>query len=244
MAAPGDRATILSRRRRCSSDPAARAALSGRIVLIGSSAPELGGLRVTPASPATPSVRIQAEAIETILRGGIPSRSAWLGPGRTGCAALLGLLVSAAGGAGCGLPPAAMLAVLGLPRLDRCRDRRGARSLLAGRSCRPSQWWRWPASPLTLARFARDEWRARLLRASFEQHLAPDVVRRIAADPAALRLRGEMREITALFTDIEGFTSMTERADPTDLVALLDTYFDVAARIVDGSWRHDRQDRR
>ena len=87
---------------------------------------------------------------------------------------------------------------------------------------------RWPS----LARFARDEWRARLLRLSFEQHLAPEVVRRIAADPAALRLRGEMREITALFTDIEGFTSMTERAEPTDLVALLDAYFDVATRIV------------
>ena len=83
-----------------------------------------------------------------------------------------------------------------------------------------------------LARFARDEWRARLLRVSFEQHLAPDVVRRIAADPAALRLRGELREITALFTDIEGFTGMTERAEPADLVALLDAYFDVAARIV------------
>src|SRR5262249_51010704 len=39
---------------------AARAALNGRIVLIGGSAPELGGLRVTPQSPATPSVLIQA----------------------------------------------------------------------------------------------------------------------------------------------------------------------------------------
>jgi adenylate cyclase len=80
----------------------------------------------------------------------------------------------------------------------------------------------------SLARFARDEWRGRLLLASFEQHLAPDVVRRIAADPTALRLRGEMREITALFSDIEDFTSMTERADPADLVALLDAYFDAA----------------
>jgi adenylate cyclase len=83
-----------------------------------------------------------------------------------------------------------------------------------------------------LVRFVRDEWRARLLRLSFEQHLAPEVVRRIAADPGALRLRGEMREITALFTDIEGFTSMTERADPADLVALLDAYFDAATRVV------------
>jgi adenylate cyclase len=84
----------------------------------------------------------------------------------------------------------------------------------------------------TMARFVHVEWRARLLRLSFEQHLAPQVVRRIAADPAALRLSGEMREVTALFTDIEDFTSMTERAEPTDLVALLDMYFDAATRIV------------
>jgi adenylate cyclase len=84
----------------------------------------------------------------------------------------------------------------------------------------------------TMARFVREEWRARLLRVSFEQHLAPQVVRRIATDPAALRLSGEIREITALFTDIEDFTSMTERAEPTELVALLDMYFDAAARIV------------
>src|ERR1700744_5193086 len=69
-------------------------------------------------------------------------------------------------------------------------------------------------------------------RFSVEQPLAAEVVRPIAADPAAVRLRGEMREITALFTDIEGFTSMTERAEPADLVALLDAYFDVATRIV------------
>ena len=83
-----------------------------------------------------------------------------------------------------------------------------------------------------LCRFARDEWRARMLRLSFEQHLAPDVVRRIAADPGAIRLRGEMREITALFTDIEGFTSMTERAGPTNLVALLDAYFEATTRVI------------
>ncbi len=55
-------------------DKAARDALAGRIVLIGSSAPELGGLRVTPASPATPSVLIQAEAVEAMLRGDVPVR--------------------------------------------------------------------------------------------------------------------------------------------------------------------------
>ncbi len=212
-------------------DPRARTALAGRIVLIGGSAPELGGLRVTPASPATPSVRIQATAIETILGGHVPARPAWADIVEPAAVGLLGVLCLAMATR---LRPAAAAlltvlaclvwtaaAVASVPAFAVLLD---------------------PAGPpvvaivafalTTLVRFVRDEWRARLLRRSFEQHLAPEVVRRIAADPAALRLRGEMREITALFTDIEDFTAMTERAEPADLIALLDAYFDVATRIV------------
>ncbi|HEX3401263.1 MAG TPA: adenylate/guanylate cyclase domain-containing protein [Acetobacteraceae bacterium] len=212
-------------------DKAARDALAGRIVLIGSSAPELGGLRVTPASPATPSVLIQAEAVEAMLRGNVPVRpsSAWFAePAGAFALGLLCLLLAVR------LRPAlavslavfaclawAVAAVAAVPGLLLLVDPTGPPVVAIAAF----------ASAL-LVRFVRDEWRARLLRLSFEQHLAPEVVRRIAADPTALRLRGEMREITALFTDIEGFTSLTERADPTDLVALLDAYFDVATRIV------------
>jgi adenylate cyclase len=212
-------------------DPAARASLAGNIVLIGGSAPELGGLRVTAASPATSSVRLQAAAIATILRGGIAFRPYWAGAGEVMAAVLLGaigLLLAArtrpspAAGAMLlvclGWTAAAIAAAPGLGLLI---DPVGPPALaLIG----------FVATILT--RFARDEWRARMLRLSFEQHLAPEVVRRIAADPGALRLRGEMREITALFTDIEGFTSMTERAEPTDLVALLDAYFEATTRVI------------
>ena len=41
-----------------------------------------------------------------------------------------------------------------------------------------------------------------------------------------MKLSGERREVTALFTDVEGFTTMTQRADPERLVAVLDSYFD------------------
>ena len=213
------------------SDPAARTALKGRIVLIGSSAPELGGLRVTPGSPATPSVWIQAEAIETILKGVVAVRPDWADVAEPAGAAMLGLLCLALGA---WLRPAtaATLAVLAclswtaaaiaaVPGFSLLIDPVGPPVIALA-----------AFAAATMARFVHVEWRARLLRLSFEQHLAPQVVRRIAADPAALRLSGEMREVTALFTDIEDFTSMTERAEPTDLVALLDMYFDAATRIV------------
>jgi adenylate cyclase len=212
-------------------EPASRAALAGKIVLIGSSAPEVGGLRVTPASAATPSVQIQASAIDAILSGRVAARPSWTAIAEPGVAVVLGVLCLALA-IRLRPAPAALLAVVfclawsaaaiaAVPAFAVLLDPAGPSAVAIG------------AFALTvLLRFVRDEWRARLLRLSFEQHLAPEVVRRIAADPAALRLRGEMREITALFTDIEGFTSMTERADPADLVALLDAYFDAATRIV------------
>jgi adenylate cyclase len=210
---------------------ATRASLAGQIVLIGGSAPELGGLRVTPASPATPSVRIQAEAVEAMLRGAVFVRPGWADWAEKLAALALGLSCLVLAGV---LRPAlaatfAALLCLGwvgsasaaAPGLALLLDPAGPSVLAAA-----------AFAAATLARFVRDEWRARLLRLSFEQHLAPEVVRRIAADPGGVRLRGEMREVTALFTDIEGFTSMTERADPTELVALLDAYFDAATHIV------------
>lgn len=212
-------------------DPSQTSALANKIVVIGGSAPELGGLRVTPSSPVTPSVLTQAVAIDAILSGSLAYRPAWLHDAETGCAAMLGLV--------CVLfaiflrpAPAAFSAVA------LCIVWVG----IAAASVPGASWLVDPVGPAAvafcvfglaaLARYARDEWRARLLQARFAQHLAPEVVRRIAANPAMLRMRGEIREITALFSDIEGFTAMTERAEPADLVALLDMYLDAVTRIV------------
>jgi adenylate cyclase len=57
-------------------------------------------------------------------------------------------------------------------------------------------------------------------------------VERIVASPSVLKLNGERRQITALFTDVEGFTAMTHRAHPEALVALLDEYFEGVEQIV------------
>jgi adenylate cyclase len=212
-------------------EPETRAMLAGRIVLIGGSAPELGGLRVTPTSPATPSVLIQAEAVDAMLRGDVPARPYWADVAEPIGALALGLV--------CLLLAVRLRPALAVSlAITSCLAWAGAavatvpaRQLLVD-PVGPSIVALSAFAAAVVARFVRDEWRARVLRLSFEQHLAPEVVRRIAADPGALRLRGEMREVTALFTDIESFTSMTERAEPGDLVALLDMYFDVATRIV------------
>jgi adenylate cyclase len=70
------------------------------------------------------------------------------------------------------------------------------------------------------------------IRQRFAQHLAPAVVELIAASPSVLKLAGERREITALFTDVEGFTAITHRAGPEMLVGMLDDYFEGVTSIV------------
>jgi adenylate cyclase len=74
--------------------------------------------------------------------------------------------------------------------------------------------------------------REALVRRRFEQHLAPAVVSRIVQNPSLVKLGGERREVTSLFTDIEGFTTMTQQADPERLVAVLDNYLEGIATIV------------
>lgn len=57
------------------------------------------------------------------------------------------------------------------------------------------------------------------------QFLPEPVVRRLANDPNLFKLRGEARIVTALMTDIEGFSETTHSIGPEALVALLDSYF-------------------
>jgi adenylate cyclase len=70
------------------------------------------------------------------------------------------------------------------------------------------------------------------VRSRFEQHLAPAVVRRILERPGLPKLSGERREVTALFTDVEGFTAMTHQVDPAILVNTLDGYFEGMTTII------------
>lgn len=70
------------------------------------------------------------------------------------------------------------------------------------------------------------------IRQAFSHYLEPAMVDRLARDRTSLRLGGERREISFVFTDIEGFTSMAERLEPERLTALLNDYFDGMSDII------------
>lgn len=66
------------------------------------------------------------------------------------------------------------------------------------------------------------EGRARArIRHAFTHYLAPDVIEELVRDPSRLRLGGDRRAITAFFSDIKGFTGISENLDPAELVTLL-----------------------
>ncbi len=70
------------------------------------------------------------------------------------------------------------------------------------------------------------------VRSAFNHYLAPAVIEQLLSDPSRLSLGGEKREMTFLFTDIAGFTALSERTDPAALIQLLNAYFDRACGVV------------
>lgn len=62
------------------------------------------------------------------------------------------------------------------------------------------------------------------LRSAFSRYLSSEVINEIIKDPSKLNLGGESREMTALFTDIRGFSTISEKLTPIQLVNLLNHY--------------------
>jgi adenylate cyclase len=66
----------------------------------------------------------------------------------------------------------------------------------------------------------------------FRPYLSAQVTERLRTDPDAGRLGGEVREISVLFADLEGFTSFSERSDPAQVVEMLNEYWSEAVPAV------------
>jgi adenylate cyclase len=73
--------------------------------------------------------------------------------------------------------------------------------------------------------------RARFLRNAFQHYVAPSIIDDVIRNPAKLALGGEEREMSFVFSDLSGFTALTERLTPSATVALLQQYFAGMLRI-------------
>ncbi|AGT11165.1 CHASE2 domain-containing protein [Paracoccus aminophilus] len=197
--------------------------ISGRIVLIGTSAIGLRDIVATPISRSWPGVKVHAEVIDQIINQSFLTRPDWA-PGAEltvavlasvvliGIVALLGPVLSSLG-LGLLLAAVAGLSWISFNRFGLLLDPvLPVLCLIAVFGL---------TAPLLIALTNREKL---FVRSAFGRYLSPTLVDRLSDDPSALRLGGEARELTVLFSDIRGFTTLSERLDPTALTALLNGF--------------------
>ena len=199
--------------------------IAGRLVLIGTSAAGLLDVKTTPISPVMPGVEIHAQMLEAALTGGLLSQPLWGPLAEFLSAMILGLAVIWFAPM---FGPKSLVAV-------------GAffATLLVGTS-----WYYYSqhrllidstypllsttAIYLTLifSSFAREQTQRRQIRSAFGQYLSPALVEQLAQAPEKLVLGGEEREMTIMFSDMRGFTSISEtyKNDPQGLTELMNRF--------------------
>jgi adenylate cyclase len=70
------------------------------------------------------------------------------------------------------------------------------------------------------------------LRDAFSHYLSNDVISELISDPNKLNLGGAKKHLTAMFTDVRGFSTISEQLDPTELVKLLNAYLTEMSNII------------
>jgi adenylate cyclase len=208
-------------------DPAKAAqyadSVAGRIVLIGTSAVGLRDLVSTPLALSEPGVNVHAEIIDQILSGEFLTRPDWAPGAEIAVAILLTLILLAAVlsfGPILGAVATVVIIAIAVATswfafanghlvLDPILPSISVLSVYI------------VATALLLLLTDREK---QFVRRAFQQYLAPAMVERLAEDPTALTLGGEMREITILFSDIRGFTSLSEKMDPEQITSLLNRF--------------------
>lgn len=199
------------------------------VVLVGYTAVDLFDLKPTPFSANFPGVEVHATVYDNLMTGSGIQRPGDLVPiAATVLLALAtGIVMIVVPSVGGSIVAGAML-ILGYA---------GAVFLLFR-----SGVWLDAATPLSagvtalLSGTVEANFRAnrqkRFLRSAFGQYLSPEVVAQVVRNPSVLTLGGERRVMTAFFSDVQGFTSISEKLEPEGLVTLLNHYLTAMTDII------------
>jgi adenylate cyclase len=206
-------------------------ALKDKVVIVGATAVGIYDLRVTPFSGTFPGVEVQATIMDNLLRGNfirIPP---------LGLLIMLLILVALAVMLGLVLPRVSaawaliftLIVIEGYVFLNYVLFTRQGLQL---EMFYPLGLIILIYLGVTMHRFLAEERERERIRKTFESYVAPTVVQEMLKHPEQLRLGGERREITMLFTDIRGFTTMSENLDPQALVKLLHDFLNPMSNII------------
>jgi adenylate cyclase len=199
--------------------------IARKLVLVGSSAAGMNDLKTTPVSPAMVGVEIHAQVIEVALTKMLLSRPLYGAPLEYAAAFIFGLLFIT-------FAPAFGPLTLGMVGASLA-------SVLIGTS-----WFFYTQQQLLIdftypllstaaiyltlifSSFVREQAQRRQIRSAFSQYLSPVLVEQLAQAPEKLVLGGEEREMTIMFSDVRGFTSISEsyKHDPQGLTALMNRF--------------------
>lgn len=203
--------------------------LADRYVFFGFSAPGLYDLRPSPISEVYPGVEVHATMLDNLLSGDFMRDVSKVN------AILLTFLFTALAGLaatffpGPGKSVAVYALFLPLPPVL---------SLLA------YSWGVWlPLILVELAvvitlvgsgvlNYATEGRQKRYIKSAFKQYLSPTVIEQLIANPDRLKLGGEKRELSIFFSDLQGFTGISEGLSPEELTSLLNDYLTAMTDII------------
>ncbi|SVC69128.1 uncharacterized protein METZ01_LOCUS321982, partial [marine metagenome] len=183
--------------------------LQNALTLIGTSALGLKDIRHTPLSDALPGVEVHAQLLEMMLTNSFLNRPPWVQNAEVFAVVLVGIIM-----------------VILVPLLGATYTLLFAVILIGGMigfswyaytelkllidAVYPSLSGLLLYMSLTYMNFIREERQKKQVRGAFSMYMSPALVEKLADDPDLLRLGGEMKEMTLLFADIRGFTTISE----------------------------------
>jgi adenylate cyclase len=208
--------------------------LAGKIVLLGTTVPGLYDLRATPVSPNYPGVEIHANVIESILDSSFLQRPDFsqaydlIQIAIVGL--LLGLLLPTLGPLyAFSLATGTSIAVFGLNlwlyhSANMVLPMATALLLVLG------------LFVLNLAWSYLFEFRTRRAMVGlFGEYVAPELVAEMAANPKSYSMESESRELTVMFSDVRGFTSISESLPPNELREYINVYLTAMSEDIRGN---------
>lgn len=207
--------------------------LRGKLVLVGVTATAVADIRVTPFDGTFPGVEIHANVLDNILRRDFIMRPGWTRPAEAVLVLLIALLLGALLHYTRGVV-AALIAtgLLGIYLVLSQWAFVAAGLLLSVLYPGLAVTLAYPA--IALHQYVAEEREKRKIREAFGLYLSPSLARLVSERPEMLALGGDKRELTVLFSDIRGFTSLSEQLEPEVLVELLNTFLGEMTDIILG----------